>query len=330
MTWRTRWIVALGAVAALLATLYLLFAPCCARPLAASQPWRADHHVHLASVDLCRRVGECLETNTPSAVYAVDAVRALDEGNVTRGVVLSCAYLYGLRSLRLSPEDIAIFTRRENEFTAAEVRKYPDRLVGFLSVDPLQPSAIAEIEHWRGDPVLRGVKLHLTASGVDLSNPEHRERLKRVLATANAEQLPVAIHVGGGDFGAAGAELFVDSILPSAGASWVQVAHAAGGLPLKEDNHAAVLRVFADHIAAEDQSTRHLLFDLSYVPAPEEDSAAVGRLVHEIRRIGIDRFLFGSDYNVLKPVQAAAFLERLGLTPDELQRIRDNCAPWAC
>jgi predicted TIM-barrel fold metal-dependent hydrolase len=299
-------------------------------PPEAMRPWRADHHMHLASVDLCQRVGECLESNTPSAVYGVDAVRALDEGQVKRGVALSCAYLYGLRSLRLPPESVAMLTRRENEFTAAQVRKFPDRLVGFLSVDPLDPSAIAEIDHWRDDPVLRGLKLHLTASGVDLRNPDHLVRLQRVVAQAAAQQLPIAIHIGGGDFGAAQAELFVGSVLPSAGSTWVQVAHAAGGLPLKDDNHAAVLRVFADHIAARDSLTTHVLFDLSYVPAPEEDSTAVAALVQEVRRIGIDRFLFGSDFNVLLPTTAAAYLDRLGLTADEMQQVRNNCAPWTC
>jgi uncharacterized protein len=327
---RTRWVAAAGTGAVLLVALGSGWGTSPVRSAATAPAWRADHHVHLASVDLCSRVGECLESNAPAAVYAADAVRALDEGRVNRGVVLSCAYLYGLSSLRLSPQEVATLTRRENEFTATEVQKFPDRLAAFLSVDPLEPSAISEIAFWRGNPIFRGLKLHLTASGVDLDNPDHRARLTRVIAAAAAQQLAIAIHIGGGEFGAGEAELFVRSVLPAAGQSWVQVAHAAGGLPLKDANHAAVLRVFADHIAAGDPSTEHLLFDLSYVPAPEEDSTAVIALVREMRRIGVDRFLFGSDFNVLTPVTAASYLDRLRLTPEELLRIRNNCAPWAC
>src|SRR5579862_4036689 len=126
--------------------------------------WKADHHIHLASPQLCRLVGECLPSNHPPAVYASDAVHALEEAHVSKGVILSCAYLYGLRSLHLTPSEIAAGTRRENEFTAAEVAKYPGRLVGFLSVDPLQPSAIDEIRHWHGSHELIGLKLHFTAS----------------------------------------------------------------------------------------------------------------------------------------------------------------------
>ena len=128
--------------------------------------WRADHHMHLASPRLCGLVGECLPSNHPPAVYAADAIRALDHGHVSKGVILSCAYLYGLPSLHLKPAEVASMTRQENEFTAAQVAQYPERLVGFLSVDPLAESAIDEIRHWRGSHQLIGLKLHFTASSV--------------------------------------------------------------------------------------------------------------------------------------------------------------------
>ena len=68
-----------------------------AQDLSANAPaWRADHHMHLASPELCRLVGECLDSNHPPAVFASDAVRALDEAHVSKGVILSCAYLLSL------------------------------------------------------------------------------------------------------------------------------------------------------------------------------------------------------------------------------------------
>jgi len=48
--------------------------------------------MHLASPELCRLVGECLPSNDPPAVFAADAVRALDQAHVSKGVILSCAY----------------------------------------------------------------------------------------------------------------------------------------------------------------------------------------------------------------------------------------------
>jgi predicted TIM-barrel fold metal-dependent hydrolase len=300
------------------------------KPAPDTAPWRADHHIHLASADLCRLVGECLPSNRPPAVFASDAVRALDKANVSKGVVLSCAYLYGLPSLHLTPREIAERTRRENEFTAAEIAKYPARLVGFLSVNPLQDSAIDEIRHWKGSHQLVGLKLHFTASAVKMRRPAERRQVARVLSEAAAERIPIVIHIGGGKFDASDAELFIRDVLPSAGQSWVQIAHAGGGLPLQNGNHVLVLRTFADHIEQNDPVTRHLLFDLSAVPAPGETSEVASALTREIRRIGIKRFLFGSDYNVFTPVQEVKNLGKLGLTNEEWQTLGENCAPWAC
>lgn len=297
----------------------------------ASPPdWPADHHMHLGSADLCARVGECGAFHTPPAVLAADAVRALDAAHVGRGVVLSTAYVYGLASLGLPPDSVALLVRRENEFTAAEVAQYPDRLVGFLSVDPMQPSALAELAHWRGSRVLRGLKLHLAVLGVDLNDSTQRARVAEVVGAAAAQGMPLVIHVGGGPFGAAEAELFVRDVLPRAGDLPVQLAHGAGGLPLLGDNHVAVLRVFAKHILGGTPAAQRLLFDLSFVPAPGEDATTVTRLMREIRRIGLERFLFASDFDVQTPGDAVRALDRLGLSPEERAVIARSCAPWAC
>ena len=119
-------------------------------------------------------------------------------------------------------------------------------------------------------------------------------------------------------------------VFPAAGDSWVQIAHAGGGLPIHDGNHVAVLRVFADHIAQNDPLTRHVLFDLAVVPAPTETRAQTAALLQQIRRIGISRFLFGSDFTVLTPAEEINNLRKLGLTPEEWHTLQQNCAPWAC
>lgn len=286
--------------------------------------------MHLGSPDICKRIGDCLSSNDPPAIFGADAVAVLDAANVSRGVVFSSAYLYGLASLHLDPAEVDRWIRRENEFTAAQVRRHADRLVGFLSVDPMQPSAVDEIRHWRGSPDLIGVKLHLTASGVRIRDAEPRRMLAEVVREAAAQKLPIAIHIGGGSFNADDAETFVRTILPEAGESWVQIAHAGGGLPLKGNNHVEVLGVFADHIARNDPRTAHVLFDLSYVPAPEEGPRVASALRREMYRIGLERFLFGSDYNVLTHTEQIAAIARLGLTVEEESILQENCATWVC
>jgi uncharacterized protein len=292
--------------------------------------WRADHHMHLASPELCRLVGECLPSNHPPAIFAADAVRALDEAHVAKGVILSCAYLYGLPSLHLKPADLASRIRRENEFTAAQIDQYPTRLIGFLSVNPLQDSAIDEIEHWRGSGQLIGLKLHFMASAVNIRDAAQRRHVSKVIGAAAAEGLPMVIHLGGGRFDAADAEVFIRDVLPSAGASWVQIAHAGGGWPRQGRNHLGVLTAFADHIARKDPVTERVLFDLSYVPEPKDTAQVAAPYAALMRRIGMKRFVFGSDFNVLTPRQEVNDLRKLGLTNEEWQTLRENCAPWAC
>jgi predicted TIM-barrel fold metal-dependent hydrolase len=294
-----------------------------------TEPWRADHHMHVASADLCRLVGDCLDSNHPPAVFASDAIAVLDRANVSKGVILSCAYLYGMPSLHLTPHDITTRTRRENEFTAAEVAKYPSRLVGFLSVNPLQDSAIDEIRHWKGSHYLVGLKLHFPTSAVNMRIGAHRRRVASILSEAAAEHIPIIIHVGGGKFDAPDAELFIRDVLPSAGESWVQIAHAGGGMPSLDGNNLRVLQIFANHITKDDPATRHVLFDLSYVPAPQETPQTVSALARQVRRIGIKRFLFGSDFNELTPEEEIKNLDKMGFTQGEWRTLKENCAPWA-
>ena len=201
--------------------------------------------------------------------------------------------------------------RRENEFTAAQIAQYPTRLVGFLSVNPLQDSAIDESRYWQGSRRLIGLKLHFTASAVHLSNATERRQLIKVMAKSAAEQLSIVIHLGGGEFNAADAELFIRDVLPSAGESWVQIAHAGGGLPRQDGNNLSVLRTFADHIGRDDPATRRVLFDVSYVPAPDETPQAAAALAGQMRRIGMKRFVFASDFNILTPQQEIESLRTL-------------------
>jgi len=83
-------------------------------------------------------------------------------------------------------------------------------------------------------------------------------------------------------------------------------------------------------ILRDDPATRQVLFDISYVPAPDETPRATAALLQQMRRIGMNRFLFGSDFNVLTPLEQIKDIEKLGLTKQELQTLRQNCAPWAC
>jgi hypothetical protein len=53
-------------------------------------------------------------------------------------------------------------------------------------------------------------------------------------------------------------------------------------------------------------------------------------VLEQMRRIGMKRFLFGSDFNVLTPLQEVKDIEKLRLIKEELRTLQQNCAPWVC
>jgi predicted TIM-barrel fold metal-dependent hydrolase len=78
-----------------------------------------------------------------------------------------------------------------NDYVAAYVSDHPDKLIGFASVDPGRPGAVAELERARGLG-LRGLKLAPTYQGFDPLAPAAME----VYEAAEALGMPVVWHQG--------------------------------------------------------------------------------------------------------------------------------------
>jgi predicted TIM-barrel fold metal-dependent hydrolase len=75
---------------------------------------------------------------------------------------------------------------------AAYVAKHPDRLVGFLCVDPTQPRWQEELEEGHQDLGLKGIKLLPMYAGF---NPDSKE-LDYLWEYATRHHLPVLLHTG--------------------------------------------------------------------------------------------------------------------------------------
>jgi hypothetical protein len=75
--------------------------------------------------------GRVSPVERPPAVFAADAVSALDQAHVSKGVILSCAYLYGLPSLHLKPREVAALTRHTKK--AAEIQKEFTSLIAAIA-----------------------------------------------------------------------------------------------------------------------------------------------------------------------------------------------------
>lgn len=259
-------------------------------------------------------------------------VRDMDETGIERAVVLSVAYFFGSPT-RSWPGDEYENVRAENDWVAAEAARYPDRLVAFCGVSPLKDYAEKEVRRCAGELRMKGLKLHLRSSRVNVLDPQHLERVRRLFRVANELGLAIVIHTNVRPYGREQAEVFVKELLPAAPDVVVQIAHFWGG----NEFAPAALAVFADAVAAKDPRARNLYFDLTEVEAAASVSSDPDKTMQEIarriRQIGLKRVLYGSDAAATadSPPTAlrwARLRRKLPLTNEELRVVAGNVAPY--
>jgi predicted TIM-barrel fold metal-dependent hydrolase len=255
-------------------------------------------------------------------------VQELDAAGIRRAVVLSVGYSFGDERKALEDPDRA--TREQNDWTAAEVSRHASRLVGFCSVNPLRPAALAEIERSLGLPGMVGIKLHLGNSGVSLRDPAHRERLKQVFALAQRLGAPVLVHMrarGGKNYGAEDVRLFLDAVVPAAPDIEIVVAHLGGSGPGYPPQNDDVLAAFAAAAAERHPMMANLYFDVATNVTSDITRESATLLVQRIRQIGLGRVLYGSD---LSPPGGGIregweiFRSKLPLDAEELGQVARN------
>ena len=293
----------------------------------------ADHHQHLFSPAMAELLSNDSVKFPP--ISARDLVPLLDSAGIQRAVLLSTAYLYG--SPRRTVEDENAKVRAENDWTAAQAARYPNRLLAFCSFNPLEDYALQELERCAGTSGLRhGIKLHFGNSDVQLDNPEHVSQLRRVFQAANRHRMAIVVHMRasisrGRPYGARQARIFLDRLLPVVPDIPVQVAHMAGTGPGYEDPPAdSAMAVLAQAVQKDARQTRRLWFDVTTVADENISPANAALLVKRIRQVGAGRILYGSDAAVEDnlPRKGWAAFRRLPLTEQELRTIASNQAPY--
>jgi predicted TIM-barrel fold metal-dependent hydrolase len=303
------------------------------QPSAALKTPVADHHQHLMSPTLAAA------WKLPAAVTADNVIAQLDSAGIRRAAVLSIAYAWGSDSLQSGGVEEYARVRAENDWTAAQAARYPDRLVAFCSVNPLKAYAMAEIDRCAAISALRaGLKLHFANSGVDLRDRGHVQQLRRVFRAANGRRMAIVAHVWTGDdrvgipFGKMQAETFVNEILPEAPDVIVQVAHLGGSGPRLDPNTMAAMIALSEAAATGTPRMRNVYFDMTtnVMARSSRDDAAF--MAARIRTIGVQRILYGSDMAVQGNPAAreswATFRMKTPLTAQEFDAIAANIAPY--
>jgi len=267
------------------------------------------------------------EFNKP--VTADQLVQELDDAGIQKAVVLSIAYWFG-SALQKPVDDEYAKVRAENDWTAEQVARYPDRLVFFCGVNPLKDYAIAELDRCAKMPQMKGIKLHLANSGVDVRNPEHLEKLKTFFRAANGHKLAIVVHVRSlrGDYGRQDAEIFIKNVLPVAPDIPIQLAHLAGAGPGYGPDEA--MAAYAEAIVSGDPRTKNLYFDVTNCVTLRSDQSQgeLDLIAKRLRQVGLKRVFFGSDMSTDTNAPPGpwwiAFRRKIPLTDAELRVIASN------
>ena len=294
----------------------------------AQTPVEADHHQHLLSPAAAARAGV-------KPISASDLIREMDRAGIRRAAVLSVAYGFGNPN-KVAVENEYAQVRAENDWTSVEVAKYPVRLRGFCSVNPLKAYALDEIARCAKDPhVHYGLKLHFGNSDVQLENPTHLEQVRRVFRTANEHKMAIAVHMHSTvnlkrPYGAEQARMFLGELLPVAPDITVQIAHLAGAGGYDEVATDDAVGVFVDAVKRRDPRMTRVYFDASGVAGLGNWQERAALIAQRMRELGLGRILYGSDAPVPGnlPVDVLAKFRQLPLSKAEFQTIESNVAPY--
>ena len=277
------------------------------------------------------RFGKC-DSAIIAPLTVSDLLRQMNGAGVERALVLSTAYLAESPMMTAPAADHLQRVRAANDFTVGLAKRFPRRFGAFISVNPLSETALPEINRWRGNAHVAGLKLHLTSSLVDLHSQEHLQRLAAVIRAASENRFAVVIHLGTADprNPAKNVRNFVEQVIPSAGGSPIQIAHAGGwgGLDAKTIE---ALTAFADAFEGNPLLSRTIWFDLADVWREDSLASDKSALVALIRRIGPDRFVPGSDWPFVSDLNRyySVIYPELPLSSEEWTVIRRNAPSYS-
>ena len=299
---------------------------------------RDAHLVHSLTKETDGRWRITTETLTMGGPRTVDPIAAeylvslLDSAGIRRALLLSLAYQFASGRDEKPGEYPKV--QAENDWTAAQAARFPDRLRAFCSFNPLRSYALQELDRCAKSGKFRGIKLHFGNSGVDLSQPGDVAAVREIFRSANTHKMPIVVHFppNGTPFGRAFAETFVERVLSAAPDIPIQIAHLAspGRLDPRSDS---ALTVFAERIMAHDPRTRNLWFDVATSVTPGISAKNAELVATRIRQLGVERVLYGSDTpdkDHMTPREGwEAFYKKLPLTEREFRTIAGNLPPYA-
>jgi predicted TIM-barrel fold metal-dependent hydrolase len=251
-----------------------------------------DTHAHL-------RLGKA-DGLTAEHPVGVDALRTLDDD---AGIVQSALIVIARKGV---PEQ----TRAQNDAVLAAAAASGGRFYPVVSVHPADAqAALAELERLANRGA-REVKLHPNTQNFDVADPS----VAAVVEKCSELGLVVLFDsYKPWDASEMGKFLLLAVQHPKAR---IVLAHM-GFTHFREAVAFATLRRLG--------MASNVWFDISAVATTYADSPVQAEFVWTVRKVGVERILFGSDWPVDTPGEAVAAVRRLGLSEDEQRQVfHDN------
>ena len=223
----------------------------------------------------------------------------------------------GIERLVLFAWDAETATHRprvSNEFVAQIAERFPDRIIGFASVDPRKKSAVHDLERAVRDLKLRGLKLHPQAQAFDPSDRAYYS----IYAKCVELGIPITFHTGSTYWGAG--------------------LDGGGGLKLRFSNP-----MLLDDVAADFPELKIIMAHPGWPWQDEQLSIAMHKentfidlsgwspkyfqplLVTYMGKMIPHKFLFGTDYPMLSPSRWLKDFETLPLRTEVRRMVlREN------
>jgi len=273
-----------------------------------------DYHVHLqdsATVQLGYRmlkaIGEEPKKTDSIVLNADTAIQRLNKAGFYGAWILSNAYWFGSPLTPIDNEYEQV--KQQNNWTADEAARYPDRLKAFVSVNPLKPYALQEIERCADSKRFYGLKLHFANSKIDLTDTAQVAQLQKVFALANKKHLAMLVHFRSGQVwdGVANTQILLKQLMPFAKNTKVVIAHMAGwgGYDKPMDTALTLMAAYIhknpyNNLNLEISAVLPLTLNEDYKPVTNStDWNPITALKKRIEQIGSGHILFGTDWPLI-------------------------------
>jgi len=235
-------------------------------------------------------------------------IERLNGAGFEKAWILSNAYWFGSPFTQVENEYERV--KEQNDWIAEQAARYPERLDAFMSINPLKPYALKEIQRCADSHNFVGIKVHLANSKIDLSDDAHLSQLQNVFTLAAKNQLILLLHFRNDkDWnGKANTEILLKQLLPFAKDSRIVLAHMGGWGGFDKATDKALNR-FRKYLKKKRYSATNIYFDLSAVvptrgseelqsTKPKSGWNAEAALKKRINQIGPSHILFGTDFPI--------------------------------